>query len=1511
MAMYDGTWGDDELRGGDEDDHFFGWAGDDLILGGAGRDTAIFRGYYRDYVITWDAAARSYTILDAVGGRDGRDRVSGVEQFNFMDGMRTIADLLPGQGDGLVLTGTPGWDYLAGGEGYDTLMGLGGDDMLDGMLADDVLDGGDGNDHFRGDAGNDQIIGGAGWDRAMYSGAFRDYFVTYDAALDRYMVIDSVADRDGIDTGWGVEDFGFMDRVVGAQQLVMPPSPGQTLLGTEGWDFLMGQDGDDTLRGLGSDDNLDGMGGNDELEGGAGNDGLRGGAGHDRLLGGEGEWDRAFFAGQYADYRISWNAETRQYILVDRVAGRDGIDIVSGVEQFSFMDGTRSIADLVPGEGDGMVLTGTPGWDFLMGGEGYDRLSGLDGDDMLEGMGANDVLEGGAGNDGLRGGAGHDRLVGGDGQWDRAMFSGSYGDYRISWDAVSRMYTVADQIGGRDGVDTVSGVEHFQFQDATRTIADLVPGEGDGVLLTGTEGWDYLTGGDGYDVITGLGGDDVLDGMWAGDRLDGGDGNDLLRGGAGNDQLAGGAGQWDRAVFSGYFSDYDFRWDSEARQYVVTDRTWGRDGVDRVSGVEFFEFVDGLRTVADLVPGQGDGVLLRGTEGSDFLTGGEGFDMIEGLGGDDLLEGLGADDVLDGGDGNDLLRGGQGNDRIDGGAGERDAAVYSRYFAEYAISYDASTQQWTIVHQSSGDGTDMVTGVEEFHFMDGIRWVDQLLGRNLVGTAGDDLLQGGGGDDSLDGLAGNDTLHGEAGRDTLRGGDGNDMLRGGDGIDYLFGGAGDDQLEGGDDIDEIDGGDGTDTVVYAQAGQRVEVFLRDGYARFDPPFADALYGIENVVGSQWADTLVGLFGIGTLRGGEGDDSISDGAEIYGEGGNDRMSGAARMDGGAGTDTAAYLGALQDFALTYDATLGAHLVHRRGAETASDRLVSVEAVSFSVASGGTTHAIGQVIQANAATVGNDVLNGTAGADTIVGFEGNDTINGSGGNDELEGASGNDSLYGGAGNDLLVGGGGDDALDGGAGGDRLVGGSGVDSASYVASASAVTVDLVAGTATNAAEQDELSGIEAIVGSNYNDTLIAGAAAVRFSGGAGHDVLRGGVGNDNLIGGAGNDTLEGGDGEDTASYAGNASAVRVNLALAGSQNTSGAGTDTLTGIENLVGGNGNDTLTGNDFNNRLEGGTGGDTLTGGRGADVLVGGAGSDSYFVDDSLDTLVELAGEGTDLVFNSVNWTLGEHFENLTVSGVMGVSGTGNALANVMHGNSGGNLLSGLEGNDTINGAGGNDTLLGGDGDDALNGGSGIDQMEGGAGNDTYLVDDSSDKVIEAVGGGYDVVSASWSFTLGAEVEKLVLTGLSNISGTGSGTANELVGNGGANTLSGGGGADVLDGALGADTLTGGTGADVFRFSSALNGSVDRITDLVVADDTIWLDNAVFTALVDGALAVSALQIGTWNTANSAEVRIIFNSTTGALFYDADGTGAANAVQFATVSLAGLVGQVTNADFLVI
>ena len=162
-----------------------------------------------------------------------------------------------------------------------------------------------------------------------------------------------------------------------------------------------------------------------------------------------------------------------------------------------------------------------------------------------------------------------------------------------------------------------------------------------------------------------------------------------------------------------------------------------------------------------------------------------------------------------------------------------------------------------------------------------------------------------------------------------------------------------------------------------------------------------------------------------------------------------------------------------------------------------------------------------------------------------------------------------------------------------------------------------------------------------------------------------------------------------------------------------------------------------------------------------------------------------------------------------------------------------------------------------------------------------------------------------TFTLGTNVENLTLTGAGAINGTGSTDNNILTGNTGANSLSGANGTDTLAGGLGNDTLGGGAGNDAFLFDSALGaGNIDSVTDMTVAADQIRLAQSIFTAIGAGTLAASAFVVG--SAATTVDHRIIYDSTTGALSYDADGTGAGAAQQFATLQT-GLA--LTNADFI--
>jgi Ca2+-binding RTX toxin-like protein len=403
---------------------------------------------------------------------------------------------------------------------------------------------------------------------------------------------------------------------------------------------------------------------------------------------------------------------------------------------------------------------------------------------------------------------------------------------------------------------------------------------------------------------------------------------------------------------------------------------------------------------------------------------------------------------------------------------------------------------------------------------------------------------------------------------------------------------------------------------------------------------------------------------------------------------------------------------------------------------------------------------------------------------------------------------------------------------------------------------------------------------------------------------------------------------------------------------------------GYDYIEGTLGNDRLYGYASNDTLKGYSGADVLDGGAGEDVLIGGLGNDTY-VTDGLDIIVETAGagSGTDLVYASASYTLADNIENLTLLSTAGnAAAKGNGLANVITGNNGANVIDGLGGADRLVGNGGNDTYVTDGGDtivEAVNGGTdlvyssvtytlaanlenltltstagnsaaygnaspniitgnngnnvidgkgGADRFVGNGGNDTYYTD-GGDTIVEAANGGTDTVYSTVSYTLAANVENLILQGSSALNGAGNAGNNSIYGNSAANTLSGAAGNDRIVGGLGNDTLYGGADKDVFLFDTTPNSTTNRdtIMDFNVVDDFAYLENAIFTKLTATGTLNSAFFV-TGTAALDGNDYIVYNKTTGALFYDSDGNGAAGAVQFASVT-AGL--GLTAADFYVV
>lgn len=262
-------------------------------------------------------------------------------------------------------------------------------------------------------------------------------------------------------------------------------------------------------------------------------------------------------------------------------------------------------------------------------------------------------------------------------------------------------------------------------------------------------------------------------------------------------------------------------------------------------------------------------------------------------------------------------------------------------------------------------------------------------------------------------------------------------------------------------------------------------------------------------------------------------------------------------------------------------------------------------------------------------------------------------------------------------------------------------------------------------------------------------------------------------------------------------------------------------------------------------------------------------------------------EAIDIVYtwNDADLTDEDRFagavENVILTGRYSVGVNGNSLNNAFTGNGLNNILIGNGGNDTLKGSGGLDTLDGGLGNDTLDGGVGADILFGGSGNDSYYFDSLSDVVDESVLGsiGVDKVYSTTGLSLAntnqirGSVENLTLIATGSVNGSGNSLANNITGNSANNQIYSG---------MGNDTLTGGAGADRFAFNTSLGGAnIDKVTDFNVPGDAIWLENAVFTTLSTGLLSVDAFYAGV--AAHDANDRIVYNSATETLNYDADGS----------------------------
>jgi Ca2+-binding RTX toxin-like protein len=273
-------------------------------------------------------------------------------------------------------------------------------------------------------------------------------------------------------------------------------------------------------------------------------------------------------------------------------------------------------------------------------------------------------------------------------------------------------------------------------------------------------------------------------------------------------------------------------------------------------------------------------------------------------------------------------------------------------------------------------------------------------------------------------------------------------------------------------------------------------------------------------------------------------------------------------------------------------------------------------------------------------------------------------------------------------------------------------------------------------------------------------------------------------------------------------------------------------------------------------------------------MIGGLGDDRYVVNSATgESVVENLNEGTDVVYAEIDYTVGLNIEQIIlVEGSAARNAGGGEDNNVIVGNSAANVIYGYGGNDVITGGGGNDSLVGGAGNDALDGEGGNDTMIGGLGDDQFVIDSISDAAVEAAGEGNDTVYARLDYTLGGNIEQLILVeGLAARNGAGDNGGNVIIGNsagnliygnggddtlygfGGSDNLQGGNGNDILDGGTGSDILNGGANADKFKF--IVGDGTDTVQDFTRSQGDQILLSTSLAASFNTLVANNASVIG--------------------------------------------------------
>ena len=1438
----EGNAGDDEIYGGSENDILLGQQGRDFLDGGTGADR--MSGGLGDDTYVVDHINDVVTEVE----NGGVDEVYASANFSLGSYLENLT--LTGVDD-TAGTGNELNNLIKGNSGNNRLTGMRGDDLLEGGVGFDtyVYHSGDGRDRIEDSDAQGQILFD---DHILHGGVHRvgDAANTY-TSLDG-LITYVMSGTDLIVNGTLIVNENFQSGQMGIQLMDVSGMPKDAGVPSGPFSFtLLGDDSDGQFWPPGmSPVAVYANGGNDLLNGdhapvvGAFSDLLDGGPGNDVFFGGYG--DDYMVGGSGDDYAYLTEG--------DMFIGGDGDDYAVGNADFWDSTGPSigSGAHYADGGLGNDTLMGEIGADVLLGGEGDDTLRGenrptgwlgliydntiwkrtaqaavivpFGGDDYLDGGAGNDLLIGDGGNDILIGGTGDDRLYG-----ESDFIQTVAGDDWLDGGAGN------DWLAGGSGADLLSGGDGDDL-----LIGDFVEDPGSPDVLDGGAGADELQGGGGDDILYGGVGMDRLAGFAGNDFIDGGGDDDEIQGGAGDDSLWGGTGndrltgQEDDDIMFGEEGDDELQGDSGSDTLLGgagNDVLLGQDGEDFLSGEAGDDLLKGGLGHDELHGGNGiDDV--QGQEGDDYLSGGAGDDFMYGdgsnptapsvLGGRDILNGEDGDDQLWGGGGDDQLFGGEGIDQLVGDVG--DDYLYGN------------------------DGDDSLFGDSPF-FPDqaGADLLDGGQGNDVLqGGGGDDRLEGGSGDDILigdfsdllGGAIGDDDLHGGLGNDRLVGGDGLDTYRFnlGDGIDsiednaaqnnrVIFGigitaedlrleiATGDSLLirvgSNGDvlgivgfgislptdfhSVRQFEFGDGTqltDSQLLAR-GFDLSAPVNGGSVR-GTAYADHIEGspVADVIhGGDGNDLLIGGTGDDVLEGDEGDDQLDGGAgndRLYGGSGsnvlgggegNDRLESAGSGDqlfGGMGDDSY-HLWSASQFIIE-DVNAGTDIVYLAPSTALTyqtpDNIENV-AIQEDLPLDPTMHVN---------VVGNDLDNQLSASNRLDGRGGNDILIGVGDNtfvfgrdyqhdtvqtgtqmyartavdnvEFLPDITPTDLALENSANDLVI------KVHGTT--DQLT------VASYFTSPSSIIDQFLFGDGTVWDFNDIESRVHTFIGSAADDTFYGTLSDDTIRGLGGNDQIRASVGNDILDGGTGNDFLEGWSGNDTYVFGRGYGEDHIDE----QGDVSDVDTLQLQGINPV------------DITLRATPDFMTDAILAINNTDDRVGLGG---FFSSDGLRVdRIEFA-DGTIWDYNEML----AHTEGVTLEGTEDSETlSGNVTDDTLSGLGGDDILNGGAGHDSLHGGSGSDQLNGSAGNDVLDGGIDADVMSGGSGNDIYVVDNVGDTVTEQTGQGTDTVQSNISYTLGANLENLTLTGNAAINGTGNSLNNTLVGNSAANVLSGGTGNDI-------------------------------------------------------------------------------------------------------------------------